>query len=1114
MRIFFRSCSLSPVIVVSSLLAALLTAALPAQTQTFAVIHSFTGAIDGANPYAGLTMDQGGNLYGTTSAGGVGNGTAFRASLKNSYWVVQTLYGFQGPSHSNDGSHPAARITLHNGIVYGTTQAGGLAGCANNNGCGTVFYLRPPLTVCRTSLCPWTETVLYRFAGHADGGNPVGDLVVDQSGNVLGATSGGGSSACSYQPGNACGVAYMLTAGGGESVLYQMPAGSGGTYPESGVTVDRSGNLFATTSQGGTANLGTIFELTPSQGGWAANNLYQFQSGAGGQTPWAGLASDGAGNFYGATTAGGASGAGTVYQLTPSGGGWTYSPVYSFSGSGSGPVSNLTIDSSGNLYGTTPGGGQFGHGSVFKLARANGSWSYTSLYDFTGGADGAQPSGSVILDASGNIYGTAVAGGSNSCSGGCGVIWMVSQSLTITTTSLPGGITGQPYQAQLAASGGQPPYTWAVTGGSLPNGLVLNTNGTISGTPTAQGTFPFTVQVTDHLSNSASKNLAITVSSGLIITTAQLPNATEGILYNTMLTAAGGSPPYTWSIVSGTLPSGLTLSPGGTIHGTPTASGLSNFTAQVKDALSNLAQAPLQISVASPVSNGTLSGHYAIVLSGFNGGSLYIMAGSITADGNGNIIAGKLDVNYGQGEPSDPTQCRGNRNCAIAEVIQSPGSTYDLSAGGGLGTMTIATRDHSGNPHTYQFSISVSGDGCSPNPVLSDCGRLIARDPSNPQMYGSGVLKVQDAQYFSIDAFFPGNFAFLAAGEDPNGKRYAAVGALATNPTTLVDIDCSGNGWHLQYCPLDANDNGTVVANPFRGTFSADLDPATGRGNFVNLGFPNDPNGYCTGGNTPTCGYAYYILNQQEMVLISIDAMSKPGFPAIWSFRRQPSVASWGNSALAGIAIAELTGARSTGSPDVTTGLFTADGNGHATFASDENNGGALTRQSSSGTYSFDSVGQKTGKATFSGFTQFGAGGAEVYVYNQNSGYVLGTDTGASFGVIEPQSGSPYSNLSVSGNMVGSTTWAASSGVTNSVTSLFADGGGTIAATQNTGGPGGIGGPNNLGLTYQVDSTGRAVVLQNGSQYGVLYVVGPNKFVLLPNGNAPALNVFFSGQPD
>jgi uncharacterized repeat protein (TIGR03803 family) len=1114
MRIHCHKCSLWPGLVLSLLIASLLAITSPMHAQSFSVVHAFTGASDGANPYAGLAMDQGGNLYGTTSAGGLGNGTVFRITSKNSFWVLQTLYGFQGSSHNNDGAHPISRITLHNGIVYGTTPVGGLAGCANNNGCGTVFYLRPPFAVCRVSLCPWTETVLYRFAGRADGGNPVGDLVVDQSGNVYGTTSGGGNSGCGYQPGNACGVVYQLTSAGSESILYQMPGGSGGTYPESGVTIDTSGNLFGTTSQGGSANLGTIFELTPSQGGWSEDSLYQFQSGPGGQTPWAGLVSDGAGNLYGATTTGGTNGAGTVYQLTPSGGGWSYSPIYSFGGSGSGPVSNLTIDPSGNLYGTTPGGGQFGHGSVFKLTHGNGAWSYASLHDFTGGSDGAQPSGTVLLDASGNIYGTALAGGSSNCSGGCGVVWTLAQTLSITTTALPAGITGQPYQTQLAAGGGQPPYSWAVISGNLPGGLVLNSNGAITGTPTEQGTFPFTVQVTDHLSNAASKALSIIVSSGLTIAPMQLPSGAQGVAYSATLTATGGNPPYTWSVVSGALPSGLTLNTGGAIHGTPTTAGLSNFTVQVKDASSNVAQAPLQILVASPLSNRTLSGHYAIVLSGFSGGSPFFMVGSVAADGNGNITAGKLDVNYGQGEFSDPTQCRGNRNCPTPEIVQSPGSTYDLSASNGLGTMTIATRDHAGNPHTYQFSISVSGNGCSASPLLSDCGRLIERDPSNPAIYGSGELKVQDPQYFSISAFFPGTFAFLVAGEDPNGKRYAAVGALATNHSTLVDIDCNSNGWHLQYCPLDENDNGTVASDPFRGTFSADLDPNTGRGNFVNLGFPNDPNGYCTGGSTPTCGYAYYIVNQQEMILISIDAMSKPGTPAIWWFLRQPAIGSWENSALAGTNVAELIGAPSTATADITTGLFTADGAGHAAFNSDQNNGGTLTRQNSSGTYAFDPVGQNTGKVTLSGFGQFGSGGAELYLYNQNTGYFLGSDAAVTFGIVEPQTGSPYSNVSLSGNVIGGTLGTAASSVTNSVTSLFANGAGSVAAIQTSSGPNGSGGPNNLNLTYQIDPTGRTVVLQNGNQFGILYVVGPNKFVLLPNGNAPALNVFFAGQPD
>src|SRR5262249_42640268 len=150
------------------------------------------------------------------------------------------------------------------------------------------------------------------------------------------------------------------------------------------------------------------------------------------------------------------------------------------------------------------------------------------------------------------------------------------------------------------------------------------------------------------------------------------------------------------------------------------------------------------------------------------------------------------------------------------------------------------------NPHTYKFAVVVSGSACTlTGTSLSSCGRLIQRDPDAPDTYGSGVLKVQNSAFFAISSFFPGNFALFGNGIDTNGHRYAAVGALGTNPSTRVDIDCNANGWGLNSCPVDQNDNGTPAANPINGTFSADLDANTGRGNFVNLRFPSDPNGFC-----------------------------------------------------------------------------------------------------------------------------------------------------------------------------------------------------------------------------------------------------------------------------
>jgi uncharacterized repeat protein (TIGR03803 family) len=388
-----------------------LTLSLSSQAQTFSVIHNFTGGADGGNP-AGLTIDRNGSLYGAAAGGGASNaGTVFRLTRSRSGWLFTTLYAFQ--RGNGDGSGPDANMVVGpDGSLYGTTALGGILGCQDDHGCGTVFKLTPPVSSCKTAICPWTETVLHRFTANPDGAYPVGDLVFDQAGNVYGVTNSGGNPLCEFFNGDDCGVVYTLTAGGVERVIYTFPGGSGGSYPEAGVTFDHSGNLFGTTSRGGgMSDLGTVFELTPEQDGWVENTIYTFQAGSGGQTPYAGLILDQLGNLYGATSTGGVNGGGTVFELTPSNGGWMFSLIYSLTGSGAGgPFANLVMDKNGNLYGITGGDGKYGMGSVFTLIPANGGWTYTSLHDFTGGSDGAYP-GSVILDANGNIYGTTSGGG-------------------------------------------------------------------------------------------------------------------------------------------------------------------------------------------------------------------------------------------------------------------------------------------------------------------------------------------------------------------------------------------------------------------------------------------------------------------------------------------------------------------------------------------------------------------------------------------------------------------------------------------------------------------------------------------------------------------------------
>jgi uncharacterized repeat protein (TIGR03803 family) len=195
------------------------------------------------------------------------------------------------------------------------------------------------------------------------------------------------------------------------------PGVSDGNGPYAGVIFDQVGNLYGTTSAGGNGGCnglgcGTVFQLKPSGSGWTENVLYAFQNGSDGANPIGGLMFDPSGNLYGTTSCLG-NGKSTVFELTPSSGNWTFALL----GGSGGSTASLIMDPAGNLYGTARTGGAYGRGSVFKLAPSGGGWTYTSLHDFCADgppcSDGAQPWGNVILDANGNLYGTATAGRAN-----------------------------------------------------------------------------------------------------------------------------------------------------------------------------------------------------------------------------------------------------------------------------------------------------------------------------------------------------------------------------------------------------------------------------------------------------------------------------------------------------------------------------------------------------------------------------------------------------------------------------------------------------------------------------------------------------------------------------
>ncbi len=380
------------------------------------MIYAFHGN-DGASPIAGLTLDGAGNLYGTTSQGGsAGAGVAFQLIHRGTGWVLNPLHEFVG---SPDGYSPYSRVVFgRDGRLYGTTNSGGIQNtdyCGLPTGCGTVFTLTPPPTVCKTTLCPWTEEVIHAFYGQPyDGSQPgYGGVAFDQNGNLYGTTWIGGptNSACPFD--RSCGVVYQMSPSQGgwtETIIYDFqPGAPSGSNPWSGLVVDNLGNLYGTTGS-------AVYELTPGGDGWSETTL---KSGVGST---GGVILDQSDNLYGTSDS-------VAFELSPTGNGWTYTPLYTYGqDQGQIPINGLAMDTAGNLYGAGSQGGLYGYGAIFKLSPAGGQWTYLSLHDFTGGSDGRYPYGQVILDANGNVYGTTLYGGNVSdCPGnnGCGVVFEI-----------------------------------------------------------------------------------------------------------------------------------------------------------------------------------------------------------------------------------------------------------------------------------------------------------------------------------------------------------------------------------------------------------------------------------------------------------------------------------------------------------------------------------------------------------------------------------------------------------------------------------------------------------------------------------------------------------------
>ncbi|MGP8200630.1 MAG: choice-of-anchor tandem repeat GloVer-containing protein [Limisphaerales bacterium] len=445
------------------------------------------------------------------------------APLASGAVTFTTIYSFSPYAATDAGIEPVAGLALGgDGNFYGTTTGGGA------NGPGTVFRATPS----------GSETTLYSFDIRYDGGEPRCALVLGNDGNFYGTTSDYHGSGLNNQ-----GTVFRISTGGAFAVLATFN-GTNGAEPFGGLVVGADSNFYGTTSSGGASGSGTVFKMTPSG---TLTTLHSFSGGTSdGGCPKAGLVQGNNGDFYGVTTGEDTFSSGTVFKITAAG---VLTTLHRFGSDGIDPYGGLVLGTDGNFYGTTSAGGAHGDGTVFKITPTG---SLATLHNFAGN-DGSQPLAALAQGSDGNFYGTTTQGGANIAKDplgvGFGAVFRITPRGTLSTLYSFG---------QSIDSNGNP-----VDGGSPMCALVQTPDGSFYGTTLSGGSGGYNCGTIFQISGASSP-------AGPIITTASpLPEGALGVVYSQTLAATGGTPPYAWSLVSGALPAGLSLSSAGVISGTP-----------------------------------------------------------------------------------------------------------------------------------------------------------------------------------------------------------------------------------------------------------------------------------------------------------------------------------------------------------------------------------------------------------------------------------------------------------------------------------------------------------------------------------------------------------------
>jgi hypothetical protein len=557
----------------------------------------------------------------------------------------------------------------------------------------------------------------------------------------------------------------------------------------------------------------------------------------------------------------------------------------------------------------------------------------------------------------------------------------VGAALSISTTSLPGGVVGVRYTQTVAASGGTLPITWSVTNGNLPTGLNLQAaataSGTISGMPTASGTYNFTVAAKDSSNPVATVNQPLSIAIAnppLAVTTTSLPNAVVNKAYSESLQASGGNSPYHWAVATGSsLPSWLTISGSGTswtISGTPTGTGPVSFRLTVTDSTSPTAESATQaysftITAASACSDTgdefILQGQYAFYLSGFSESGFQAAVGSFTADGTGRITAGVLDSNgtlVQSGATIDPSRSFysvGPNRLGCATFVTSAGTFTTKLAVGGL----------------------TSGEATE--------GRLVEWDDASNVKYLTAVGQLRKQ---TVSTNVPsGSFVYESTGVYGTSQyRTGAVGMITTK--------AGSSGGTVTYGEYDVNvagdiNGGNGVSTPYKGVTGTYTAPDATTGRFTDQ----------TSLSGITANHVDYLISDSEFVEMGTDPLSSTTSILIGGAKLQsasPSLTTGSNLVY-----------YVTGSPSAELGLINVTGSSTYTATYYEDVAGtAEPTQTPSCTYSIDTFGRMavSGSTCTMYLTSYSKAYPPVfYLDATNKGVMLGTGVSVYAGEFEPQ---------------------------------------------------------------------------------------------------------------